>query len=128
MGLIVAVIPRDDRLTLGRSSVGIVGCGLHGTWAGRCLATIGFGPGVCSDVDQEAAERLAAELGCKRVPWPLGCDVVVSVKVRCRGGCGRERAEQRNSGSALADQVRQDRLQVPAVPIGVEVAERIRRS
>src|ERR1700760_2315461 len=30
-------------------TVGIVGCGLHGTWAARCLAAAGYGAGVCHD-------------------------------------------------------------------------------
>src|SRR3954452_15426047 len=33
-----------DALGAGRS-VGIVGCGLHGAWAARCLAAAGYGPG-----------------------------------------------------------------------------------
>jgi len=44
-------------------SVGIVGCGVNGAWAARCLASAGYGPGVCSDVRLEAAETLATELG-----------------------------------------------------------------
>jgi alanine dehydrogenase len=44
-------------------SVGVIGCGVNGTWAARCLAAAGFGPGVCADARGEAAERLAAELG-----------------------------------------------------------------
>ncbi len=48
-------------------SVGIIGCGLHGTWAARCLAAAGYGPGVCHDPNVEAARALAAELG-----WDIG--------------------------------------------------------
>jgi alanine dehydrogenase len=48
-------------------SVGIVGCGLHGVWAARCLAAAGYGPGVCADPDLRAAEALASELG-----WTVG--------------------------------------------------------
>ncbi len=62
-------------------TVGVVGCGLHGAWAARCLAVAGYGPGVCFDPDRAAAERLAAELG-----WAtgergaaLGADVVCCV-------------------------------------------------
>lgn len=44
-------------------SVGIIGCGSHGSWAARCLDAAGFGPGICCDHDPAAAERLAAELG-----------------------------------------------------------------
>jgi alanine dehydrogenase len=45
------------------SSVGIVGCGLHGAWTARCLAAGGYGPGVCHDPRPAVAEALAAELG-----------------------------------------------------------------
>jgi alanine dehydrogenase len=51
-----------DGLAAGRS-VGVVGCGLHGAWAARCLAAAGYGPGVCSDPREKAASALAAELG-----------------------------------------------------------------
>lgn len=46
----------------GAQTVGIVGSGLHGGWAARCLAAAGYGPGVCCDARPEAAEALAAEL------------------------------------------------------------------
>jgi alanine dehydrogenase len=65
----------------GATSVGIVGCGLHGAWAARCLAAAGFTTGVCSDPRAEAAAALAGELG-----WRAGsraeavaCDVVCCV-------------------------------------------------
>ena len=45
------------------ATVGIVGCGLHGAWAARCLAAVGYGPGVCHDPDPDTAHTLAAELG-----------------------------------------------------------------
>jgi alanine dehydrogenase len=51
----------------GAATVGIIGCGLHGAWAARCLAADGYGPGVCFDPRAEAAEALAAELG-----WTAG--------------------------------------------------------
>jgi alanine dehydrogenase len=51
----------------GARRAGIVGCGLHGTWAGRCLAAAGWEEGVCHDPDEAAAERLAGELG-----WEAG--------------------------------------------------------
>src|SRR5579862_5472975 len=44
-------------------TVGIVGCGVHGAWAARCLRAAGFGPGVCTDRDPGAAAALADELG-----------------------------------------------------------------
>jgi len=51
----------------GASSVGIIGCGLHGAWTARCLAADGYGPGVCFDPRPEAADALARELG-----WRVG--------------------------------------------------------
>jgi ornithine cyclodeaminase/alanine dehydrogenase-like protein (mu-crystallin family) len=51
----------------GASSVGIVGCGVNGAWAGRCLAAAGYGPGICSDLRPEVAAALAGELG-----WSTG--------------------------------------------------------
>ena len=41
----------------------MIGSGVNGAWAARCLAAAGFGPGVCHDPRAEAAEALAAELG-----------------------------------------------------------------
>ena len=46
----------------GAATVGIVGSGLHGAWAARCLAAAGYGPGVCCDPRPAVAEALAAEL------------------------------------------------------------------
>jgi alanine dehydrogenase len=79
-GAVAAVAAQE----LGREdarTVGIVGCGLHGAWAARCLAAAEYGPGVCFDPDPEAAGRLAGELG-----WEAGgreealeCDVVTCV-------------------------------------------------
>jgi len=62
-------------------SAGVVGCGVNGSWAARCLAAAGYGPGICCDARPEAAQALAAELG-----WSAGdreqalaADVVVTV-------------------------------------------------
>lgn len=62
-------------------SAGIIGCGVNGSWAARCLVAAGYGEGVCADVQPAAAARLAGEVG-----WStgspedaLGCDVVVTV-------------------------------------------------
>ncbi len=41
----------------------MIGAGVNGAWAARCLAAAGFGPGICHDPRAEAAEALAAELG-----------------------------------------------------------------
>jgi len=63
------------------ATVGVIGCGLHGAWAARCLAADGYSPGICSDPRREAAAALAEELG-----WRVGeradalaCDVVCCV-------------------------------------------------
>jgi alanine dehydrogenase len=48
-------------------AVGIVGCGLHGAWTARALVAAGYGPGVCTDPDEERAFALARELG-----WATG--------------------------------------------------------
>src|SRR4051812_943095 len=53
-----------DVLAAGRT-VGVVGCGLHGAWAARCLAAAGYGPGGCFDPRASPAEEPARELG-----WP----------------------------------------------------------
>ena len=71
----VALAPQDAR------SVGIVGCGLHGAWAARCLAAAGYGPGVCHDPRESVAGALARELGWERGSRAeaLRCDVVCCV-------------------------------------------------
>ena len=62
-------------------TVGVVGCGLHGSWAARCLAAAGYGEGVCHDPDAAAADRLAAELGWRSggLAEALDADVVCCV-------------------------------------------------
>ncbi|WP_445148412.1 ornithine cyclodeaminase family protein [Baekduia sp. Peel2402] len=63
----------------GAATVGIVGCGLHGAWAARCLAADGYGPGVCFDPRPEAAQALASELG-----WSVGTrDQALDADVVC---------------------------------------------
>jgi ornithine cyclodeaminase/alanine dehydrogenase-like protein (mu-crystallin family) len=61
----------------------VIGCGLHGAWAARCLAAAGFSAGVCADPRADAAERLAAELGAGWTAGPraeaLAADVVCCV-------------------------------------------------
>src|SRR5262245_52053381 len=77
----VAAVAAQELAREDATSVGIVGCGLHGTWAARCLAAAEYGPGVCYDPDPDAAGRLAGEVG-----WEAGsredalaCDVVTCV-------------------------------------------------
>jgi alanine dehydrogenase len=77
----VAAVAAAALARQGAETVGMIGCGLHGAWAARCLAAAGYGPGVCADPRAEAAEALAGELG-----WAAGtraealaCDVVCCV-------------------------------------------------
>jgi alanine dehydrogenase len=77
----VAAVAAQELAREDARSVGIVGCGLHGAWAARCLAAAEYGPGLCFDLDPEAAGALAGELG-----WEAGaredalaCDVVTCV-------------------------------------------------
>jgi ornithine cyclodeaminase/alanine dehydrogenase-like protein (mu-crystallin family) len=69
-------LARDDGRT-----VGIVGSGLHGAWAARCLAAAGYGPGICQDPRPEAAGALADELGWRAGDRPeaLASDIVCCV-------------------------------------------------
>jgi ornithine cyclodeaminase/alanine dehydrogenase-like protein (mu-crystallin family) len=48
-------------------TAGIIGSGVNGGWAARCLVAAGYASGVCADTRTEAAESLAAELG-----WRVG--------------------------------------------------------
>jgi len=77
----VAAVATQELAREDAASVGIVGCGLHGAWAARCLAAAEYGPGVCFDPDPEAAGRLAGELGWEAgsLDDALGCDVVTCV-------------------------------------------------
>ncbi len=65
------------------ATCGIVGCGLHGAWAARCLVAEGYGGGVCHDPRSEVAEALAAELGegwrAGTLEEAVACDVVTCV-------------------------------------------------
>jgi alanine dehydrogenase len=77
----VAAVAAQELAREDARSVGIIGCGLHGAWAARCLAAAEYGPGVCFDPNPEAAGRLAGELG-----WEAGgreealaCDIVTCV-------------------------------------------------
>jgi len=77
----VAAVAAQELAREDASTVGIIGCGLHGGWAARCLAAAEYGPGVLYDPDPETAGSLAGELG-----WEAGaredalaCDVVTCV-------------------------------------------------
>ncbi|MBV9819228.1 MAG: hypothetical protein JOZ07_12905 [Solirubrobacterales bacterium] len=62
-------------------SVGIVGCGLHGMWAARCLRAAGYRGGIACDVRARAATDVAAELEASvgDRAQALACDVVCCV-------------------------------------------------
>jgi ornithine cyclodeaminase/alanine dehydrogenase-like protein (mu-crystallin family) len=62
-------------------TVGLIGCGLHGRWAGACLKTVGYEEGVCADVSPAAARAAADELGWSygTLEEALHCDVITLV-------------------------------------------------
>jgi alanine dehydrogenase len=76
-----AVVATQELAREDARSVGLLGCGLHGAWVGRCMLEAEYGPGVCFDRDPDAAGAVAAELG-----WEVGdlsdalaCDIVCTV-------------------------------------------------
>ncbi len=77
----VAAVATEALAADDATTVGIIGCGLHGAWTARCLAAAGYSAGVCSDPREDVAVTLASELG-----WSAGsrdqaarCDVVCCV-------------------------------------------------
>jgi ornithine cyclodeaminase/alanine dehydrogenase-like protein (mu-crystallin family) len=77
----VAVVAAQELGREDASTVGLVGCGLHGAWAARCLAAAEWERGVCFDPNPDRAGELAGEVG-----WEVGsredalaCDVVTCV-------------------------------------------------
>jgi alanine dehydrogenase len=77
----VAAVAAQELAREDAASAGLVGCGVYGAWAARCLAAAEYGPGICYDLDPDAAGALAGELG-----WDAGalddaleCDVVTCV-------------------------------------------------
>ncbi len=77
----VAAVAAQELAREDARTVGIVGCGLHGAWAARCLAAAEYGPGLCFDPSPEAAGTLAGTLGWDvgSLEDALGCDVVTCV-------------------------------------------------
>ena len=65
----VAAVAAQELAREDRRSVGIVGCGLHGAWAARCLAAAEYGPGVCFDPDPDAAARWRASSAGRPASW-----------------------------------------------------------
>jgi ornithine cyclodeaminase/alanine dehydrogenase-like protein (mu-crystallin family) len=74
----VAAVAAQELAREDAASIGLVGCGVYGAWAARCLAAAEYGPGTCYDVDPDAAGALAGELGWEAgaLDDALGCDVV----------------------------------------------------
>jgi alanine dehydrogenase len=77
----VAAIAAQELAREDAATAGIIGCGVFGTWAARCLAAAEYGPGVCFDPDPDRAGALAGELGWEAGSREdaLGCDVVTCV-------------------------------------------------
>ena len=100
-------LAREDART-----VGVIGCGVNGAWAARCLAAAGYGPGVCADARPKRPPTLAAELG-----WEPGSraeaaaqDVVVTVTPAETPVIGRARPARRPApGGARRRRARQGR-------------------
>src|SRR4051794_8170394 len=76
-----AVVAAQELAREDAATAGIVGCGLHGAWAARCLAAAEYGPGICFDTDPDAAGALAGELGWEAggLEDALACDGVTCV-------------------------------------------------
>ncbi len=76
----VAAVAAQELAREDARTVGLIGCGLHGAWAARCLAAAEYGPGAVYDPDPEAAGALAGELG-----WEAGTreDAVAQDVVTC---------------------------------------------
>ena len=77
----IAAVAAQELAREDATSVGVIGCGVYGTWAARCLAAAEYGPGVVFDVDPDAAGALAGELGWEAgaLEDALACDVVTCV-------------------------------------------------
>jgi alanine dehydrogenase len=77
----VAAVAAQELAREDARTAGIVGCGVHGAWAARCLAAAEYGPGVCFDPDPDAAGALAGEVGWEAgsLEDALACDVVTCV-------------------------------------------------
>ena len=77
----VAAVATEALARTDARTVGIIGCGLHGTWSARCLAAAGYGPGTCHDRHSDVADVLARELrwSTGSLTEALRCDVVCCV-------------------------------------------------
>jgi alanine dehydrogenase len=77
----VAAVAAQELAREDARTAGIIGCGVNGSWAARCMAAAEYGPGVCFDPDPDRAGALAGELG-----WEVGsreealaCDAVTCI-------------------------------------------------
>ena len=77
----VAAVAAQELAREDARTVGLIGCGVYGSWAARCLAAHEYGPGVCFDPDPDAAGALAGEVGWEAGSREdaLGCDIVTCV-------------------------------------------------
>ena len=78
----VAAVAAQELAREDARTVGIVGCGLHGTWAARCLAAAEYGPGrlLRPRPRGRRAARGRARLGGRaRARTRSACDVVTCV-------------------------------------------------
>ncbi|MEA2492932.1 MAG: alanine dehydrogenase [Thermoleophilaceae bacterium] len=77
----VAAVAAQELAREDAASVGMVGCGVYGAWAARCLAAAEYGPGICYDLDPDAAGALAGELDWEAgaLDDALACDIVTCV-------------------------------------------------
>jgi ornithine cyclodeaminase/alanine dehydrogenase-like protein (mu-crystallin family) len=77
----VAAVASQELAREDAATPGIIGCGVYGGWAARCLAAAEYGPGVCFDPDPDAAGALAGELGWEAGSHEdaLACDIVTCV-------------------------------------------------
>jgi ornithine cyclodeaminase/alanine dehydrogenase-like protein (mu-crystallin family) len=76
-----AAVASQELANENASTVGLIGCGLHGAWVARCMDEAEYGPGFCFDPDPEAAGAVAGELGWEvsDLDEALACDVVCTV-------------------------------------------------
>ncbi len=65
----------------GARSVGLIGCGVNGAWAARCMVAAGYERGIAADARPPSADALATELGWSAgtVSEALAQDIVVTV-------------------------------------------------